>query len=623
VSKRAHAFLATLLSVAVIVATAPGAAALPRRCLTHPLRTATDYRAIADTRVSSFGVGDMTSMVRLPDGRVFSSLGDAGYYDLNADGSAGPLRGFGNNSAWVQSGDCITLLDRAGPGVRSWVLPPQQDGSVYWPGASVVVGSRLYVFMQRLVLNSTFGTSVGNAVAEFDLPSLELARITTIPWSANRVFGGGAVYDGGYVYTYASQRLTCAFCFSGDMYVARVPEAQMMVPDAWQFRSGGTWVRDLHAAAPVLHAAVSNTDVQHYGNGFLLITKTINIIGPPVEAWWSPNPVGPWQDLGTVYSVPNPPGSHVAGFTYQQAYTYNPIVLTDTRLSDGGMLASFNVNTFDPAEAQRDGRMTGPRFFSISIPPAPGSPPRAAGTPAASPWRSTFGVDTNGRVRTIGGGAAFNGAFTQHAVGVAPTPTARGGWVAAADGGVFAYGDATFYGSMGGTRLNQPIVGIAPTPTGRGYWLVARDGGIFSFGDARFYGSTGAIKLNRPIVAMAASPTGRGYWFVASDGGIFSFGDAHFFGSTGGAPPYFPVTAMAATPDGRGYWLVTSAGQVFPFGVANAAGDAPLPLAAFAIGIVAAPSGYRIVDAAGHVFIRGSARATARIAASARLVAAG
>ena len=95
------------------------------------------------------------------------------------------------------------------------------------------------------------------------------------------------------------------------MYVARVPESQIMVPSAWRFRSGTSWVGDRNAATPVLRAAVSNTDVQRYGNGFLLITKTVSIIGPPVEAWWSPNPVGPWRDLGTVYSVPDPPQSRV------------------------------------------------------------------------------------------------------------------------------------------------------------------------------------------------------------------------------------------------------------------------------------------------------------------------
>ena len=41
------------------------------------------------------------------------------------------------------------------------------------------------------------------------------------------------------------------------------------------------------------------------------------------------------------------------------------------------------------------------------------------------------------------------------------------------------------------------------TYDGQGYWLVASDGGIFTFGNATFYGSTGGIPLNQPIVGMA------------------------------------------------------------------------------------------------------------------------
>jgi hypothetical protein len=73
---------------------------------------------------------------------------------------------------------------------------------------------------------------------------------------------------------------------------------------------------------------------------------------------------------------------------------------------------------------------------------------------------------------------------------------------------------------------------MAPTGPGDGHWFTAADGGVFSFGDAAFFGSTGAIRLNQPIVGMAATPTGRGYWFVAADGGLFSFGDATFHGSS-------------------------------------------------------------------------------------------
>jgi len=51
----------------------------------------------------------------------------------------------------------------------------------------------------------------------------------------------------------------------------------------------------------------------------------------------------------------------------------------------------------------------------------------------------------------------------------------------ASDGGIFAFGDAGFHGSMGGIRLNQPVMGMAADPTTGGYWLVAADGGIFSF----------------------------------------------------------------------------------------------------------------------------------------------
>jgi hypothetical protein len=117
---------------------------------------------------------------------------------------------------------------------------------------------------------------------------------------------------------------------------------------------------------------------------------------------------------------------------------------------------------------------------------------------------------------------------------MAATGDDGGYWLTASDGGIFAYGDASFQGSTGDLHLNKPIVGMEPTPDGGGYWLVASDGGIFSFGDAQFYGSTGSLHLNKPIVGMAVTPDGGGYWLVASDGGVFAFGDAPYMGGDGG-----------------------------------------------------------------------------------------
>ncbi len=153
-------------------------------------------------------------------------------------------------------------------------------------------------------------------------------------------------------------------------------------------------------------------------------------------------------------------------------------------------------------------------------------------------------------------------------VAVVTTADGHGYWVAASNGGVFSFGDASFYGSEGGQTLGAPIVGMAATPDGHGYWLVGSDGGVFSFGDASFYGSTGALHLNAPIVGMAPTPDGHGYWLVASDGGVFSFGDASFYGSTGALHLNAPMVGMAAPPGGGGYWLVASDGGVFSFGAA-------------------------------------------------------
>jgi hypothetical protein len=188
----------------------------------------------------------------------------------------------------------------------------------------------------------------------------------------------------------------------------------------------------------------------------------------------------------------------------------------------------------------------------------------------------------------------------------------HGYYLVGRDGGIFPYGNAPGYGSLGNLRLNSAIVGITSVPQGGGYWLVAGDGGIFPFGpNAPGYGSTGNIRLNRPIVGMTAAADGRGYWLVATDGGIFPFGpSAPGYGSTGNLRLNQPIVGMAAAPDGHGYWLVASDGGIFPFGPSapgygSAAGKSLAPV----VGMAATKSGhgYWLVAADGGIFPFGDA----------------
>jgi hypothetical protein len=130
-----------------------------------------------------------------------------------------------------------------------------------------------------------------------------------------------------------------------------------------------------------------------------------------------------------------------------------------------------------------------------------------------------------------------------------PTPDTRGYWLVSSDGGVFAYGDARYAGSLAGKALQARIVGAAATADGKGYWLAAADGGVFAFGDARYVGSLSTTALHEAVVGIAPTPDGGGYWLAAADGGVFAFGDATFRGSASGdVPPNQHIVAVATGP---------------------------------------------------------------------------
>ena len=85
-----------------------------------------------------------------------------------------------------------------------------------------------------------------------------------------------------------------------------------------------------------------------------------------------------------------------------------------------------------------------------------------------------------------------------------------------------------------------------------GYWMVAGDGGVFSFGDAAFYGSTGGMRLNAPVLGMAPTATGRG--LLARARGTAACSASATPRSTArpaGCGSYAPMVGMAATPTGK------------------------------------------------------------------------
>ncbi len=210
------------------------------------------------------------------------------------------------------------------------------------------------------------------------------------------------------------------------------------------------------------------------------------------------------------------------------------------------------------------------------------------------------------------GGGTLTAVLQSYAVG--QSAAGKGYVLASRDGGIFAFGSATFVGSLPslGIRANN-IVGVATTADGKGYWEVSSNGGVYAFGDALFEGSApGAGLTVNNIVGIVPSPDGLGYLLVGSDGGVYAFGDATYAGSLPGlGVRVSDITGIATLANGAGYWLVGADGGVFAFGAAPYEGSVPGAGATVhdAVGIAATADGggYTITGADGGVFAFGDA----------------
>jgi hypothetical protein len=252
--------------------------------------------------------------------------------------------------------------------------------------------------------------------------------------------------------------------------------------------------------------------------------------------------------------------------------------------------------------------------YSAIVAGVSGPMPPLAWSPFPAVPHGYWLVGGDGGIFSYGSAAFFGSTGSFHlqrpVVGISPMSDRRGYLMVATDGGMFAFGDARFEGSLPGLgirpagsggphALDAPVDAMVPSGDGRGYLLVAADGGVFAFGDASFHGSCPQIGgCAGRVVAVVPDAGERGYWIVTSTGQVHPFGNAAALGQPGSTPT--PVTGAAATPSGNGFYVVDAGGNVYAYGDASWQGGSQ-PSHAPVVGIVptADGGGYWLVGADG------------------------
>ena len=238
-------------------------------------------------------------------------------------------------------------------------------------------------------------------------------------------------------------------------------------------------------------AGTATPDYQYAQQQGLSVSATGSFRRMPDAA----NDVGSGTSLiGWGISVP----SFLSGFTEVDS---SGNVLVDVRFPNGEVLyraikvlaGDVNLNLLRQTAG----------WTGSTIPPPPASPTVTSVVPTSGPSGGNTRVTISGTgftdTRAVWFGGQQTQAFTvqsdsQITAQVPPGPLGTVDVRVTTDAGTSAASSSDAY--TYGAETQQPsVVGVARTPDGRGYWVVAADGRVYNYGDARYFGSAYGLAL--------------------------------------------------------------------------------------------------------------------------------
>jgi hypothetical protein len=363
-----------LVATACLGASPPTATQATSYCAPSVPSSAAAYAAAFDglRHTTSWLSADTAVAVPLPDGRTVWLFGDTFAGTLQTDGTIGPNSRFLDNSFVVQNGACLTPLEGGQPSAPVSLIPEPTAGEAYWPASAVVESGVLRVFcthVRRTGLGPLDFAIVDMQVATFSLPGLAFQGVQPLPFTTGptQLYGSTSFVDSdGKAYLYEQNQ--------GNVFVARAPVGQILVPGAWQFwgdpGTGPTWISNQAQSVPMQWTNMPNLIpapgagprsqpwVRRTSTGYLATAKLANAVTDDVSVFTAASPQGPWTYAGQVATTA------AAGLIAYNAYTETlPGTATPT------VVYSTNLSPFT-TPPPLSGQTYGPHFVSpSSLPP--------------------------------------------------------------------------------------------------------------------------------------------------------------------------------------------------------------------------------------------------------------
>ena len=384
-------------------------------------RSAPELNALFGNQVGDIAAFDSPTVLQLPDGRALWLLQDAFIAPSSAPvASLRPPTMFAHNAAFVQEGDCFTVLHGpTTPGPHCSVADGSLigNGSIatcsrwFWPmGAGIDANGAPTVFMGEYSNPLGGGAAppaalVGVWLATLHPDTLEVLSMQPAPDAGSDIaFGHWVESDDSFSYLFGWSRdqfnlPDLSSPPPSQVFLARVAKGRFdTTPQYWD---GTTWTNDRAAAAPIADTPGRANAMQprRFGSTWVSVVKLDEGAGGTVRVSVAPQPQGPWTTTQEV-AVPT---RTLNGLTNTYAAHLLP-----WQSSTGHLIVALSNNAWemDPVTFANPW-LYRPTFFEVDAPAglARGAAPTTLSSPLGFVARGTptRALDTRQNVRFAAG----------------------------------------------------------------------------------------------------------------------------------------------------------------------------------------------------------------------------
>lgn len=258
------------------------------------------------------------------------------------------------------------------------LLIPDEEQSWFWLQAGAIAKERLSLFVSRIEKTKEPGAfgfrEIGRELATIanpqDEPTSWRATRQKIPFAiyeADRqlCFGAAILAEGEYFYVYGTDETRKKPFPERSSIVARVAQEKIADFSSWRFYHGGQWGDDWKQAEHLAKGLAAEYSVsllpgtEKSGVKQFALVYTESGLSDKILLRTATAPQGPWSDSQVVFQCPE---MALDKKVFSYAAKAHPMLS-----SDGELIISYVVNSFDFWQVFKDAQLYWPRFVRVPI----------------------------------------------------------------------------------------------------------------------------------------------------------------------------------------------------------------------------------------------------------------